>query len=172
MVIEDHIKREDSLTEEGTLMEDPLMEVEDTLTEEDTQVVDPWYRRIPWQRTPDGEGPPGPPGGQGQPSPQRPPGPMRPIIVQTFQVTLDATALENTFDTGGQSIMQLARAQDQTNRQLQQHIQNGQANMQAHTRALQQLATSTYQRNFNHIFTSIPICDGSYREGFFPGLNV
>ena len=27
-----------------------------------------------------------------------------------------------TFDTVGQSMMQLARAQDQTNRQLQQHI--------------------------------------------------
>ena len=43
--------------------------------------------------------------------------------------------------------------------------------MQAHTGALQQLATSTYQRNFNHIFTSIPIYDGSYREGFFPWLE-
>ena len=53
-------------------------------------------------------------------------GPMRPIIVQTPQVTLDTTALENTFDTVGQSMMHLARAQDQTNRQLQQHIQQGQ----------------------------------------------
>ena len=43
--------------------------------------------------------------------------------------------------------------------------------MQAHTGALQQLATSTYQRNFNHIFASIPIYDGSDREGFFPWLE-
>ena len=96
---------------------------------------------------------------------------MRPIIVQTPQVTLDTTALENTFDSVGQSMLQLARAQDQTNRQLQQHIQQGQANIQAHTRALQQLATSTYQRNFNHIFASIPIYDRSDREGFFPWLE-
>ena len=114
---------------------------------------------------------PGPPGGQGPPGPQGPSGPMRIVIVQTPQVTLDTTALENTFDTVLQSMMQLARAQDQTNRQLQQHIQQGQANMQAHTRALQQLATSTYQRNFDHIFTSIPIYDGSDREGFFPWLE-
>ena len=40
-------------------------------------------------------------------------------------------------------MLQLARAQDQTNRQLQQHIQQGQFNMQAHTGALQQLATLT-----------------------------
>ena len=91
---------------------------------------------------------------------------MRPIIVQTPHMTLGMTTLENTFNTVGQSMLQLDRAQDQTNRQLQQHIQQGQANMKIHTRALQQLATSTYQRNFNHIFASIPIYDGSDREGF------
>ena len=68
-------------------------------------------------------------------------------------------------------MLQLARAQDQTKRQLQQHLQQGQANMQAHTGALQQLATSTYQRNFNHIFASILIYHGSDREGFFPWLE-
>ena len=31
------------------------------------------------------------------------------------QVTLDTTTLENTFGTVGQSMLQLARAQDQTN---------------------------------------------------------
>ena len=87
------------------------------------------------------------------------------------QVTLDTTALENTFDMVGQSMLQLARAQDQTNRQLQQHLQQGQLNMQAHTGALQQLATLTYQHNFDHIFASIPIYDGSDREGFFPWLE-
>ena len=39
-------------------------------------------------------------------------------------------------------MLQMARTQDQTNRQLQQHLQQGQLNMQAHTGALQQLATS------------------------------
>ena len=96
---------------------------------------------------------------------------MRPIIVQTPQVTLDTTALEHTFDTVGQSMMQLARAQDKTNRQLQQDIEQGQVNLQAHTGALQQLATSAYQRNFDHIFASIPIYDGSDREGFFSWLE-
>ena len=96
---------------------------------------------------------------------------MRTIIVQTPQVTLDTSTLENTFDSVGQCMLQLARVQDQTNRQLQQHIQQGQLNMQAHTGALQQLATSTYQRNFNHIFASIPTYDGSDREGFFPWLE-
>ena len=87
------------------------------------------------------------------------------------QITLDTSALENTFDTEGQSMLQLARAQDQTNRQLQQQLQQGQLNLQAHMGALQQIATSTYQCNFNHIFASIPIYDGSDREGFFPWLE-
>ena len=43
--------------------------------------------------------------------------------------------------------------------------------MQAHTGALQQLATSTYQHNFDHIFSSIPIYDGSDRGGFFLWLE-
>ena len=84
---------------------------------------------------------------------------------------MDTTALENTFGTVGQSILQLARAQDQTNRHLQQHLQQEQIYMQAHTGALQQLATSTYQCNYDHIFTSIPIYDGRDREGFFPWLE-
>ena len=58
---------------------------------------------------------------------------MRPVIVQHPQVTLDTTALENTFGRVGQSMLQLARAQDQTNRHLQQHLQQWQLNMQAHT---------------------------------------
>ena len=68
-------------------------------------------------------------------------------------------------------MMQLARAQDQTNRQLQQHMQQGQVNMQAHMGALQQLAPSTYQKNFDHMFASIPIYDASDRVGFFPWLE-
>ena len=34
--------------------------------------------------------------------------------MQMPQITLDTTAVENTFDTVGQSMMQLARTQDQT----------------------------------------------------------
>ena len=54
------------------------------------------------------------------------------MIVQQPQVVLDTTSLENTFDTMGQSMLQLARVQDQMNCHLQQHIQQGQLNMQAH----------------------------------------
>ena len=66
------------------------------------------------------------PSGQGLPGPQGPPGPVRPMIVQTPHITLDTSTLEGTFDSVGQSMLQLARAPDQTNRHLQQHIQEGQ----------------------------------------------
>ena len=99
-----------------------------------------------------------------------PPGPVRPVIVQQPQVILDTTSLENMFDTMGQSMLQLARVQDQTNHHLQ-HIQQGQLNMQTHAGVLQQLANSTHQWNFDHIFASISIYDGSNREEFFPWLD-
>ena len=62
-------------------------------------------------------------------------------------------------------MLQLARAQDQTNRQLQQHIQQGQLNMQAHTVLYDNLLL------FDYIYASIPIYDGSDREGFLPWLE-
>ena len=68
-------------------------------------------------------------------------------------------------------MLQLARVQDQTNRHLQQHIQQGQVNMQAHAGALHELANSTQQRNYDHIFASIPVYDGSNRDDFFPWLD-
>ena len=67
-------------------------------------------------RPPGRGGPPEPPSGQGPPSPQGALGSVRPIIVQTPQVMLDTTALENTFNSVGQFMLQLARVQDQTNR--------------------------------------------------------
>ena len=70
-------------------------------------------------------GPPRRPRRQGPSGPPGPPGPVHPIIVQQPQVTLDTTALENTFGTVGQSMLQLARAQDQMNRYLQEHLQQG-----------------------------------------------
>ena len=172
--VEGHLIKEDTQIED-LLGEDIPIEMEGLLEEEDILQEDPPDGD---GGPPDGGGPPGdggspgPPGGKGPPDPQGPPGPVRPIIVQTPQVTLDTSALENTFDSVEQSMLELARAQNQTNRQLQQHIQQGQLNMQAHTGALQQHATSTYQRNFDHIFASIPIYDnGGDREGFFLWLE-
>ena len=157
------IEMEDPLEEKNTQEEDPLMEMEDSLMEmEDPLVVEDLLvmeDHLDLLVDKDHQ------------VLKDPPGPVRPTIVQTPQVTLDTSALDNIFDSVEQSMLQLARAQDQTNRQLQQHIQQGQINMQAHTGALQQIATSTYQRNFDHIFASIPIYGGSDREGFFLGLN-
>ena len=97
---------------------------------------------------------------------------MRPIVVQTPQVTLDTSALENTFDSVGQSMFQSARAQDQTDRQLQQHIQQGQINMQAHTGSLQQLATSTYQEILIIYLQVYPYMMEVIRKVSFLGLNT
>ena len=129
-------------------------------------------------RPPDNGGPPQGNGGpsrhqnrRGSPGPRGPPGPVRPLVIQQPQVVLDTTALENTFDNMGQSMLQLARVQDQTNQHLQQYIQQGQLNLQTHMGALHELANLTHQRNYDHIFASIPVYDGSNREEFFPWLD-
>ena len=61
--------------------------------------------------------------------------------------------------------------QDQTNRQLQQHLQQGQLTCKLTQELDNKLAMSTCQHNFDHIFASIPIYDGSDREGFFLWLE-
>ena len=114
-------------------------------------------------------GPPRCPNRRGLPGPRGPLGPVRPVVIQQPQVVLDTTALENTFDNMGQSMLQLTRVQDQTNHHLQQHIQQGQLNMQAQAGALHQLANSTHQRNYDHIFASIPVYDGSNKKNFSHG---
>ena len=43
--------------------------------------------------------------------------------------------------------------------------------MQAHAGVLHELANSTHQRNYDHIFASIPVYDGSNRDEFFPWLD-
>ena len=145
---EDHLIEEDHWMEEDPLMrENHQMEMEDP---QDAQLEeDPQDLGAPWTLL----------------------GPIRPVMIQQPQVVLDTTAFENTFDNMGQSMLQLVRVQDQTNHHLQQHIQQGQLNMQAHASALHQLANSTHQRNYDHIFASIPIYDGSNREEFFPWLD-
>ena len=115
---------------------------------------------------------PRPPDGQGPPGPQGLPGPVRLIIVQSPQLMLDTSALENTFNSVGQSMLQLARAQDQTNRQLQQHLQQGQANMQAHNGALQQLATPSIKEILIIYLQVYPYMMEVTGRVSFPGLNI
>ena len=124
----DHLKEEDIQIRMGDhLIEgDILIGIEDLLEEEDILEEDPLKVEDPLMAM---EDPLDPPRGQGPPGPQGPPRPVRPVKVQTPHITLDTSALEGTFSTLGQSMLQLARAQDQTNRHLQQHIQQGQLNM-------------------------------------------
>ena len=44
--------------------------------------------------------------------------------------------------------------------------------MQAHAGALNELANSTHQRNYDHIFASIPAYDRSNRDDIFHGWIV
>ena len=90
-------------------------------------------------------------------------------MIQQPQVVLDTTALENTFDNMGQSMLQLARSNKSTF-------------ITAHPKRTTQYASScwcftpinsnsTHQRNYHHIFASNPVYDGSNREEIFLWLD-
>ena len=67
--------------------------------------------------------------------------------------------------------MQLLTAQQAANIQLKLQTQQNQAVQIAHTNALITLAESTQQRNFDNIFESIPIYDGTEKEGIFEWIE-
>ena len=75
--------------------------------------------------------------------------------------------LDQSIADMNQSVMQLLSAQQAANVQLQLQMLQNQAVEIAHTNALKSLAESTKQKNFDHIFTSIPIYDGTNKEEFF-----
>ena len=77
------------------------------------------------------------------------------------------TGLETFFTHLGRPILHLLDAQQVTKQNLQQQMQLNNIIQQTKTDALQELTASNYQRNFAHIFASIPIFDGSKKEDFF-----
>ena len=72
----------------------------------------------------------------------------------------------------GQSMLQLARVQDQTNRHLQQHIQQGQLNMQAHAGALHELSNSTIREFMTTYFLAFLFMMEVTEMNFFHGWIV
>ena len=80
-----------------------------------------------------------------------------------------SSALDQSTEHINQSVMQLLTAQQPANVQLQLQTQQNQAVQITHTNTLKSLAESTQQRNFHHIFPSIPIYDGTNKEGFLSG---
>ena len=55
--------------------------------------------------------------------------------------------------------------------QLKLQTQQNQTLHIAHTNTLKTLTESTQQRNFDHIFVSIQIYDGTKKEGFFEWIE-
>ena len=63
--------------------------------------------------------------------------------------------------------MQPLAVQQASNAQLLVQAQQSQAVQMAHTDVLRALNESTQQRTFDHIFTSIPVFDGTNKEKNF-----
>ena len=76
------------------------------------------------------------------------------------------SALDKSIVEMNRSAMQLLTAQQVANAQLQLQTQQNQAVQITHMDILRSLNESTQQRNFDHIFTRIPMYNGTNKEGF------
>ena len=84
---------------------------------------------------------------------------------------LGTSHLEQTVADVGQSTMQLLNAQQSTNHNLQQKLNQSAPTQQHQVDTLPELTASNYDRNFNHMFASILIFDGSKKEDSFEKLK-
>ena len=136
-------------------------------------------------------------GSQDSPGPPRPPGGRGPSILpghpddKTHLDLLDHTGLMDSgqgqgnsnliLDTShkvqsisdtSQSVLQLLTLQQDSNRHLQWQVQKSTIAQQHHTDAFREPTASMYQGNFDHMFPSILIFDGSKRDTFLTGLRI
>ena len=113
-------------------------------------------------------GPPGPPSSPGGSS-SGPPcdsgsqGPPRQLFMWQSGSALDQSSADMN-----RSVMQLLTAQQAANVQLQLQTMQSQVVQITHTNTFRNMAESTQERNFDHIYASIPIYDGT-DKGFLSG---
>ena len=91
------------------------------------------------------------------------PQPVQPApIVQN----LNATTLENSFDREGQNIADVLTEQKVANHRLREQLEANNETLQDQTDAMVALADIARKQSYDHMFTAIPIFDGSQPELF------
>ena len=86
----------------------------------------------------------------------------------TGNITLDTTTLDNTILQLGQSMHQLIIQQNQVLNQTLTQLAN--YNMQQ-VGIMQQLAHTTQQNQYQHLFNNIPTYNGTDKDKFFHWLD-
>ena len=84
---------------------------------------------------------------------------------------MDTTALEQSFDRVGQSIVNVLTEQRITNQKLERQLNLNNDSLQDQADAMRDLADNSAKRAYDHMFAAIPIFDGTKPEIFSDWLE-
>ena len=109
-------------------------------------------------------GPPGPPGPPGQDASRREYIP--PSVGKDPNVTLDTSALEQSFKKLGESMEKVWGAQYEMNRMVRKQLDASNVAQENQVKAMEELKDSNRQRNFDYMFANIKVYDGKSPSEF------
>ena len=121
------------------------------------------------------QGPPGPPGQKGQPGQAGRDGrdgqalPLVRALEETLRAqrtNLDTTGLENSFSQFGRTMSEVLKAQQRTNKNLEEQFRRANETQEFQTEAMQDMAQANFQMKFDHMFAGVPIYDGTDPDTF------
>ena len=110
------------------------------------------------------QGPVGPPGRDGRDGINAPVQPIPQPRLNTTQ--WNTTALEQSFDRMGQSMVEVLSEQKVANLQLKDQMQQNHETMQEQANAMKDLVELSARKAYDHMFTAVPIFDGTKPELF------
>ena len=124
------------------------------------------------------QGHPGPPHQEGQPGHSGQAGrdgrdgqdlPMTRALEEALRAqrtNLDTAALENSFGQFGRTMYEVLKAQQRTNPNLEEQFKRANEMQEFQTEAMQDMAQANFQMKFDHMFTGMPIYDGTDPDSF------
>ena len=118
------------------------------------------------------QGPAGPPGRAGRDGRDGAKTPIQPIPQPRLNTTqLNTTALEQSFDRMGQSMVEVLSEQKVANLQLRDQMEQNHATMQEQANAMKDLVELSARKAYDHMFAVVPIFDGTKPELFYDWIE-
>ena len=116
------------------------------------------------------QGLPGPPHQEGQPGQAGRDGrdgqalPLTRTLEEALRAQrtyLDTTGLENSVGQFSRTLYEVLKAQQRTNQNLEEQFKRANEMQEFQTEAMQDMVQANFQMKFDHMFTSVPIYDGT-----------
>ena len=82
------------------------------------------------------------------------------------RTNLDTTGLENSFNQFGRPISEVLKAQQRTNKNLEEQFRRANETQEFQTETMQDMAQADFQMKFDHMFAGVPVYDGTDPDTF------